>query len=118
MTTAPTTSPLIRVKTVRRPPSLVRDTVLWQAVIGALGFAGWRTWHNREDFLKLLPESWAFVIRTALAPQHQCADPNCKHVYAPFGLTDDGRLVGWEELDRRDPVSALSPENVASLPPQ
>jgi len=118
MTTALTTPPSAPVKPVRRPPSLVRDTLLWLAVIGALGFAGWRTWHNRDDFLRLLPDSWAFVIRNALAPRHQCTDPNCNHVYAPFGLTEDGRFMSLEELDSRNPVSALSPENAVSSQPQ
>lgn len=90
---------------------IARQTLMVIVAVGGLAFAAHHIWLNREDFLRLLPDSWAYVIRRAIAPKNICNTAECPICNRPAGDQETFSESLQTDGDPEDPVSATQPEN-------
>lgn len=93
------------------PRDIARQTLMVMVAVGGLAFAAHHMWQNREDFLRLLPDSWAYVIRRAIAPRNICNTAECPICNRPAVTSEVLPIPFQAEGGSDDPVSASQPEN-------
>lgn len=94
------------------PRDIVRQTLMVVAAVAGLAFAAHHMWLNREDFLRLLPDSWAYLIRRAISPRNICNTSECPICNRPAGSQESLSNALQAEGEPNDPVSAIQPENL------